>query len=486
MAGNFFTLVVGFPFQIYIARNLGSGDLGVFGLLDVGVQTLGALFGLGLGHVAVRFIPEYVDRSQTGAIRDLLKRVYGICLGMSLLALIVINLLVPILVSWKPEIRDYQALIPLMSIMIPVSMLAGISQQVLRGFFDVRLIVIMSSFVQLILKVVLSIIFFSIGMQLSGYICASIVSAAVCLLGLGIGIRKRLLHLKADGSSSNAEMRSEWYQYGRVMYGNSLLGVAGPPLERFLLVGAMNISAVGVLVVIRQLQNLPQVFLQVIITVVSPMFVSSKSRDDTAMLYHLATDWICRLALPLLLFLLIRASDILELYGDGFVEIGTVALIVTILAQCLSLFAGPIGNLLNMKGKHSKMLRINFVSVLVALTGCIVLVPVFGLIGVALVTVLSISIAKLYAVLVAHRELSISWWSSRFYRWLIPAAVTAVVFLLMQTAFENASRWWMAGEFIAGFAVFHIIYLLGGINHEDRQVIAAITDRFSSRRPSVH
>jgi O-antigen/teichoic acid export membrane protein len=485
MAGNIFTLAVGFPFQIYIARKLGPGDLGVFGLLDVGVQTLGALFGLGLGQVAVRYIPEYVERSQTGAIRDLLKRVYGIGLGMSVVALIVINLLVPVLVSWKPEIGSYQALIPIMSIMIPVSMLAGISQQVLRGFCDVRLIVIMSSFVQLVLKVVLTIVFFSMDMQLSGYICAAIVSAAFCLLGMGIGIWKRMRRLKADGSSSDAGMRSEWYQYGRVMYGNSLLGVAGPPLERFLLVGAMNISAVGVLVVIRQLQNLPQVFLQVIITVVSPMFVSSKSRDDTAMLYHLATDWICRLALPLLLFLLIRTSEILELYGDGFAEAGTVALIVIILAQCVSLFTGPVGNLLNMKGKHSKMLRINFVSVLVALVGCVVLVPVFGLMGVALVTVLSVSVTKFCAVAVARRELSIGWWSSRFYRWLMPAAVTAALFLLMQFTIEGASRWWMAGEFVAGFAVFHLVYFMGGICHEDRQVIAAIADRFSTRKSSV-
>ena len=55
LAGNLYTLFVGFAFQVYLARQIGAEGLGLFGLLQAGVVAFSGLLGLGVAQVMVRF-----------------------------------------------------------------------------------------------------------------------------------------------------------------------------------------------------------------------------------------------------------------------------------------------------------------------------------------------------------------------------------------------------------------------------------------------
>lgn len=485
MVGNAFTLAVGFPFQIYIARTLGAGNLGVFGLLDVAVQTIAALCSLGVGNLAVRFIPEYMADGRASHVRHLVRSVYKLAFTSGIIAASVLVLCRPWLLAMFESLRPYSNAILLMSVMVPVGMLLGVSQQVLRGFFDIRYLVAMSSFLQLILKVALTAFFCSLGMNLVGYVAAVVISSVVCLLGMLIGIGRHLSCLPVDNNDGLPVDRAEWWSYGRVMYGNSLLGMVAAPLEGSLLAGVIDVSAVGVLVVIRQLNSFPQIFLQVIIAIVAPMFVAARERTEVAHLYHLATDWMCRLAFPLLLFLMVRASSILSVYGVGFSALGSSALMIISVAQAVNLVCGPVGNMLNMKGFQTQMFYVSIASSILLIIGTVILVPSLGLSGIAVATAVSTSVANIWALRVSNACLGISWYSRRYRRWVMPTLAALAYLLTIAYLIPGDTKWWLCGEFAGCFITFHVAYWANGVCAEDLELVAMLRRQLArkSRTP---
>ena len=70
--GNVFTLLVGLPLQIYVARMLGTGGLGVFSLIEGGVSLTAGLVSFGLAPTLVKFIPFHLERREFACIRRLI------------------------------------------------------------------------------------------------------------------------------------------------------------------------------------------------------------------------------------------------------------------------------------------------------------------------------------------------------------------------------------------------------------------------------
>src|ERR1700732_3257482 len=70
--GNAFTLCVALPLQIYVARALGAGGLGIFALFE---GTTGLLVGFllfGIAPTVVRFIPHHIEKGEFQLIHQLL------------------------------------------------------------------------------------------------------------------------------------------------------------------------------------------------------------------------------------------------------------------------------------------------------------------------------------------------------------------------------------------------------------------------------
>jgi O-antigen/teichoic acid export membrane protein len=481
MLGNAFTFLVGFPFQIYVAHVLGAKSLGVFGLLEVANQSIGPLFGLGMGHVAVRFLPDYLAHEKTRHIRQLVQTVYVIAIAGSLVALSLVASFSPYLINRVEALTDYGDEMLLMSTMIPLSMLLGISQQVLRGFFDIRCTVIMSSFLQLSLKIALTILFFWLGLELFGYILAVVTSSVLCLIGMFVGIWRQLSRLPIGTDGSTPIEKREWWKYARIMYSQSLLGVFVAPVERTLLASSIGLNSVGVLMVIRQLQAFPQIFLQVIIAIVAPMFVVTRKNSEIAHLYHLATDWMCRLTLPILLFFLVRGTSILEVYGSEFSGSGSLALAIILLGQAVNTGCGPVGTLLNMRGYQSEIFHIVILSAVLQLTALLVLAPYLGLVGVALVTAFAVITTNICTMQLCRTAMGISWFSSRYKRWILPSLIAWCLLMGTKYVMPASTKWWLCTEFGLCCLTFHITYAISGVCDEDLELVSMVRERLAPR-----
>ena len=489
LAGNVFTLIAGFAFQIYLANQLGADGLGVFGLYDAAIGVATSLLGFGLGPSAVKFIPHYLAGSSYSAIRHLLRNGFKLLCIVGCSAYLVILLITIFGSKIFPEHADLLAPLPAMGIMLPLGLLLFFTMQALRGFHDIRYMVMGSSFLQLTAKIIFSIIFFSIGYRLIGYIWAVVLSSTAALLWMLRGLKRHVPNRSTDTVDAVTEsMQGSWHGYAKVMYGNSLLSTIAVPLDRFLVGFFVGASGVGILMAVKVLQQLPGIFLQMFLAVVAPMFAAANAKKDFSSiqeLYCLTTDWLMRLALPLLSFLTIFAGQILGMYGEIFREQGTYPLYFLLLSQLISLGCGPIGNVLNMAGQETIMLRVSIIQTALSVVGLITLTPLYGLVGASIVILLTTSFVNLAALYFASKRLSLHWWDKKYLRWFIPTTGSVAFCYFIVNSVGTLSKLELLFYLICNYLVFHLLHLVLGVNGDDKEVFQGFLTKLKRMVPGI-
>ena len=473
MAGNAFTLLVGFPFQIFLARTLGAEQLGAFSLFEVIAQTAAALAGLGLSYTIVRFLPEHVTLGKHRHVRLLLGTVLAVTLLAGSIAAATVTIGGRLLVDWLPELQSYSHLFPLAGAMTLLGMLVGLSAQALRAFLDIRYMVLIGSFLQLTVKVAIAVALLWLGWELFGYLIAVIASLALALAGMLWGLRRHLANLVRTDEEVLPETRKTWWAYSRTLYASSLLGMAAAPVERVLIGVTIDLASLGIWSAVRQLQSLPQAFLQIVVTVVAPMFVRANADGESSEvrhLYHIAADWVGRLGFPLLIFMAVFGDRVLGLYGEAFSAAGHWPLLILVSGQFVNLATGPVGAMLIMLGQERTMLRIGFITDALFFIALLTLAPPFGLAGVATASALSVVCLNFAAVYVMKRKLGVGWWSARYRRLTAPVLTCIAAALVVEYEGLASSAWDLALALVATYALFSLVYISRGLSSEDRAI----------------
>jgi len=214
-----------------------------------------------------------------------------------------------------------------------------------------------------------------------------------------------------------------------------------------------------------------------LLSVAAPMFSSAHTRGargELEHLYALITDWALKAALPLIVFLLMFARPVLALFGRQFAELGTAPVEVLMMAQLVNLASGPNGNVAIMCGLERESFRVDVVMLLVTALLLAVLVPAFGLLGVAF-SVLSNSIAhNVWTLLIVRTRLRIRWWDKRYLSWLAPGAAVLAVGWLAPRVIEPSTALALAIDLGAMYATFAGVSLLQGLHEDDRELIAHV------------
>jgi O-antigen/teichoic acid export membrane protein len=479
--GTAFTLCVGLPLQIYVARVLGAADLGIFSLLEALTNWIAGLLSFGVAPTVVRFIPQHLEKDEFQAIERMLRRGAIVLAVASVAGYVAILALIPLASPWWPELSRYAGVTAVMGLLTPLGLFLFFFQQGLRGFQEIRYLVIGSSLLQLTAKAVLTVALLAAGFGLFGYAAAVVASTAFAVLYMYVGLRNKIAGLPRGTEPPSKAQTVAWRSYARTMYGSSLLGLTAVRLDRFVLGFLFGPSPVGVWSVVTQLYVLPNVILNMFIMAAVPMFSAAQARNDGAErqhIFHLVTDWSVRAGLPLILFFLIFGDLLLRMYGPDFAASGTYALWLLTGAQFANLVFGPLGYMLNMTGYEKLVLRFSAAQAMLTLAGFVILVPLFGLNGTAVTVAAAIVFLNAAEFTVARQKLGLKWWSSRYAKWLLPAIVAGASLLALR---EFAPMWHaaleLAGAFLLVNFIFHLVSLMQGLNHDDRALILHTRDR---------
>jgi O-antigen/teichoic acid export membrane protein len=480
--GNIFTLLVGFVFQIYLAKKLGADGLGLFGLLESGVGIFTALLGLGIAQTAMRYIPSHLQDNEIPEIYSLIRNGFRILSLSGIVGLVLILCLLPFAKSYWPALIGSEVEVAVMSLLIPIGLIHFFSTQVLRGFMDVAHIVIGSTFIQLSIKVFVAVLLLNAGIGVLGYIWAIVISTIIALIWMLLGIRG---HLCKHPLTENRPVTilPKWKGYCKVMYGNSLVSFWSAPLDRFLLGAFLGVNSVGVLMVAKMLYALPAVFLQMFLSIVAPMLSSANAEgkvEEVHRIYHLCSDWLVRISLPLVIFMGVFSEPLLHLFGSDFAEQGVLLLRILLIAQFVSLVCGPVGNVLNMCGMERDMFKISVFSVITSVAILVVFVPLWGLIGAGLSILFGTAYSNLHALYIAKRKYGLKWWHQNYRQWFIPGILSMVVSVTinMNMHMHEMHVVGLAVTLITIYFVFHSTQLtLYGMNKDDREIFLAVKKR---------
>jgi len=148
---------------------------------------------------------------------------------------------------------------------------------------------------------------------------------------------------------------------------------------------------VGIYNIALKLSMITSITLMAINTIAAPKFAEfwgKKDLDGLAKVAQQSTKLIFWTSFPVLILFLFFPKPILGVFGEEF-KTGALALIILTIGQFVNAAAGSVGYILNMTGKQKFVQNIIFIGALINIILNYLLIPIFGIIGAALASAVS-------------------------------------------------------------------------------------------------
>ena len=397
--------ILGFAFNVLLARLLGAEGVGIY-YLALTVTGIASVLGrLGLDKSLLRF--SAANAAQGGWIK--VAGVYrkGVCTSVA--ASVVVTALVLGNVSWIARVVFSEAALAeplaLMALGIIPMTLVSLHGALLKGLRKIGDGMLVESvgvpLIGLPLLVVLAPTFGTIGA-----VSANVLSHALVLI-LGILLWRR----------ATPELRGLAGDFDtRYLITTSLplfwIAVMDLILDRIdlILLGTWTSSDwVGIYGVARRTSDLTVFILIAVNSVLAPRFAALYAQRDYETLGTLARNtakWMALLASPILFVFVLMPSWVLGVFGQDFTA-GANVLAILAIGQFINVATGSVGLLLIMTG-HEKLMRDNIVACTVLSVALyVVIVPRYGASGAALVKSITLAIMNLISVGLVYGKLSI-------------------------------------------------------------------------------
>ena len=394
-----------FCFNILLARLFGAEGAGIY-FLALTVTTVGATLGrFGLENTLLRFISAHAARGEWSEVKGVYRKGMRLGLVISLLLSILLFVAVPFLaeiVFAKPIMLTplrwmILAITPLALLFLLAESLKGLKRiadsQILQG-------------IALPAFTCLGLLLIGRRFGVSGasiiYLIAT-VSAVICGLWLWRRATPKLRELDGDFPLNVLISSSVPLLLIQLMYmvmnwtATFTLGVWGTEAE------------VGVFGAAFRTAMLTSFILTSVNSIVAPKFAAFYSQGDMLGLAAMAqksTKMMIAFAAPILLIFLLAPSWVMEIFGGEFRDGGLLLMIMAV-GQFVNVATGSVGYLLIMCGRERRMRTNTVVVGLLTIILNLILVPIWGALGAALATGISMALLNLGAFYFVWKDLGI-------------------------------------------------------------------------------
>jgi O-antigen/teichoic acid export membrane protein len=257
-------------------------------------------------------------------------------------------------------------------------------------------------------------------------------------------------------------------------------------MDRFAVGLLLPTSEAGIYQSASQLSLLFAIMLSAIGTVFAPLLaaiIASGSMNRIAELYRVSTKWAFYIGIPIFSVMVVFADEIMNaLYGEAYLG-GAAVLIILAVGQIVNLATGPVGPLLVMSGHQKEWFRITLLFLIADIGLLMVLIPISGIVGAAIVT--SVSIFGVYAVGVfqIRKSLKILPYDRRFIKAVVILIVILTILLTTRSFLTIAQDWlWLLLGFLLAMASFVLLLRIFGWDPEDEEIFLLLRNRIFNPR----
>ncbi len=488
-AGIVFNAGASYVFKIYLARELGARNLGLYALGFTLVNFLGMVAGFGLPGAALRFVASYAATQKTALLRGFLVR--GILL-MAASGVAFATLLyfagAPVVTYFyhAPELKTY---LGLLALSLFLSVLGTFLMQSLAGYKDVAQRTVIANFIGSPAGMVFTIILVSLGLGLWGYMFAQVLGAGiVVILGLR-AIWKRTPRAGGAWGGKVPKLEREVVSFSAVTMTLAFLDFFVRQADKVLLGVYMNAKSVGIYSVAIGATSFVPLFLRPLNQVFTPTISDLHARQEPLLLarmFQTITKWIVGLTTPLVAAMIVFAAPLMRIFGADFAQ-GWPVVVICACGQLVNCGVGSAGNLLLMTGHQKNLLWIQGLAAAVMVGGNLALVPVWGIVGAAVAAAASMAMSNLCYLVVVRQKLRISPYNRSYERLLVPLLASSGVLLAVRLGLRTVRPEWLLivigtalayGTFIAAVSLF-------GLDEDDRVITTAIWKRIRNVLPGA-
>jgi O-antigen/teichoic acid export membrane protein len=481
-AGTLIGEALRLPIGIILARLLGPDQLGLYYLAVSAVGVVSGLSLVGMGSALVRYVSLFRSRRDAAGLWGALQVGIGLPAALSLCAALALFALAdPIAERLLHEPR----LVPLLrmiSATIPFWTLMVVGAAATRGFKTMLYDAIANRVSQPLARLLLILLLgATIGLTattaLAAFGLALILSVTLLFLFLN-----RLFPLKRPLRAGRRDARSI-LRFALPLYAAGLLYTLGPHLNTLLL-GALSTAAnVGIFFTAYEVNRLGLLFHSSVAMASAPIVAElydQGSRERLKAIYQTTAKWALTVSLPLFLAMLLFPTEILSVFGPGFVA-GATALRILACASLASTATGISGVVISMTGNTHLHLLNSLVNYGLMLGLDYLLIQRWGLDGAAMATLVAVTATSLLGLAEVYVICRMLPYNLSFVKPLTAGLVGSLLAWGMGRLIPLEPSLLRAALATTGLlAIYAAMILLQGLSQEDRMVLARTTRRVSA------
>lgn len=396
---------IGYIGQILLARWLGVNNYGVYTYLITWAQvfTIGALLGLDLG--IVRFVPEYLVRQDRERLSGILRWSRFLVLAVGIILAVPSGL---ILFFVRP-IQSATITLLLGSLLIPLFAFSEVQTQIIRSTRRIAWAYAPPILLQPLLLLVVAFGFVTILGGLTDYLSIVALGISLCLIVI---LQGGVIHRVFSGLTRNVSPSYDAYGWLKVslpLLFNSIFSIVILRVDTLAVGFFLGSEEVGIYGAAVKTATMVGVTLLAANTIVAPLIASYYTRRDIAGLQDvvsLATLGSFGFSLVIGLGVMLLSGPILGAFGTEFIR-ARLPLLILILGQLVNVGSGSVGLLMVLTGHERQSMIVLGWCALIISALCLVVIPVFGIVGAAVVSMLGISLWNIWIYRLVVRNVGI-------------------------------------------------------------------------------
>lgn len=480
--GKLFHSFVQYASLIVISRMLGVESFGLYVLGFTIIIFMEIVSRLGLDNAAIRYVSMHHATGEGRIVMAVISMAIRYAFVFSLLIATLLFLSADILANQlfsKPELKN---VIQLLSVSIPFLTVTSIALAATRGFKRMEYTAYCRDVFFPLVNISLVILIYLVGSKLTGVILAWVLTSILSLILSLYYLKKIISEMQLDKPDTDNILPK---LPGLLSYSSPLLLVVILTtlitLVDTLMLGYFRSSAeVGLYGAATKTAILTSLILISVNTIFEPIIAVLYKREQTQRLesmFKFSANWIYILSLPIFILFLLFAKEIMAIFGAEFVCAWPVLIIISF-AYFLNASTGSVGVILIMSG-HQKLMLYNSIAIFMFnIIANYLLIPLYGMIGAAIATWLSIVSYNIIMLVQVYLRLGMHPYNMRFVRVSLYGLVSFMAFFLLVNSIPDPSMIRLTLVGLLFLVVYFFLIYKKCIGDEEMIVVDKITEKF--------
>ncbi|WP_406944934.1 oligosaccharide flippase family protein [Halobacillus sp. SY10] len=477
--GRIVGLFLGLVLNLFAARYLGAEAYGRFMLVYTIVSFISIFMKLGLDQGIIAFIPKEKDQKKSNSI---IIFAFGASLLIStIMTLLLLGFSKIIAVELLNDAEIFSILIYMSPFIILLSLI-DLFRGVYRSKSDITNFVLMQNYFIPSFKILIFICLYFLGYTINGLIVAFYIST---LLAIGYFINSILKNIKIRYifTKENVSNFKEVLKFSAPLI---LIGGMNFVITKsdVLMIGYyLNSQDVGVYSIAVKIGTLSSFILVAFNTMFAPVITrlySNKEIKEIKGLYTTITKWSLLGNLIIFSIIISFSQEIMILFGDEFL-IGSTALILVAIGQLVNSAVGPASYINTMTGKPLFELYISIVTACLNILLNVTLIPIYGIEGAAIASLLAIALSNLIKLILVYGRLKIHPYNVEYIKVILAFVISTCLVIALKNSFHEVAILQLIMLLSIYFVSFILIYGINGISSEDKMILSSLLKKIKRK-----